>query len=1526
MKKLLSLFLSVLCATFANAQYVAPSEGVFRIVNAEYNAALTEYHASNTLYGSEIGENLDFKQLWILKKSENYYTLQNAYTQKYIQTGNNVKEQPYWTGDEPKNFKIVLNPSKGDDTYNIWDSTIGNEGLHSKGMGERVVKWKTESEKAATEWRFLPVEVSEEELKKAQQEYAEYVAKEEAFREKHSYFSANIETFEQTLEKYFDDAACTSLKIAYASMDENALRSAMTADALPETLIDMAVKIKSGDWSEPNDNPEKLGWESNYAKKFRVQMIEPHSIAGEITTWFGINAHSNMDNPTGLYANIHEFLFVFVEGEIKEGSELWVTWLNGHSKMPNYDNGYSNGIQLKSGLNIIPIYSDGSAIFFNYLVHTYDRMFHKFPNKLSDFDDLKIHVEGGHINGYYNAHGDMLYTADTDADWEYYEERANLRNITVLGKYQVLQFELNDVTYDEFDKEGNWKATHTDRGMAKLFPDQLPDTLPQNQRINAIVEAWDRIMLSQLITFGVANQELLDSINEVYPRWDGKWKNKGDIYNYEGYADFCEGRDYSDYFNHRGLAYGVTVNYMFASWDYCGYHVNTTESILTKIATESGSAWGPGHEIGHQHQGIFTLNGQMEVTNNLFANISAWYMGMGTSRVNGTDGNLAHVYDAFRNNGDLYDNNIWAITQMYYRLWLYYHRAGNNTQFYPRLFELLRQTPMNRQYYQQGKDGLLRFYRHCCDAAEEDLTEFFRAYGFFRVMDHRFVGDYSNSEYIQSQEDIDEAIAAVKAKNYPINNLPLFINDCVNEVTYSHDGKTERNYWDKETGDKKNADVGMYTDFLNKTPVTGKYVYSLVKMALTKITIEAEEGADGAVGFALYDNESGEILAFSNNYSFYLTKEAESKLRSEKATLVAVAADGNDVEVMNKALQGTPEEQLELLKKAHELAKKYLAKSDTTGTKVGYLIPDSVVEFVEMVAKIDTIIATNDDTQGSFGGWYAALDAMTAATLANSSAHVPMTPNNFYSIALSGTDRYLCNIVSGLAAELKKDEKVPNNMQWRFIEAQKEGTFYIQHRETGNYISEIASNSRVRAKSKNSADAIAFTLVVDVPGELYIQRADNDAVRIYNNSNNQASAGNQNGDNAKWRIWLEDDMLALPETSTDELLAVYYIQRTDNNEYAYKISGRDGGGRLGSGMFNDHNDYGYWFYFQQGSQEGKYTIYNYNLDDKKRYPVTSDAEGNLYANVHAETVPEFTIDFNEDSTAITIVGDEGYWDIVQSSATRRDFVVQQPENNTTWKVQYIRTISLTDEPLESITLSKKEAEILEGESITLTVTETAPDFAIDHSVVWSSSDTEIATVDAEGNVTAIKEGTAIIKATANDGGGAEATCQVTVQSKLLKTLSMSKKSSTIYEGDSITLTVKTAPSYAVDHSVTWSSNNTEVATVDANGKVKAITEGTAVITATANDGSGLSATCKVTVKKKNTGIYTTEKTNLSVKSQGGIITIDGVVEGTVVSVYNTVGSLVATAIATENTVTLNTGITDRVVIVKVGEHNMKVAL
>jgi hypothetical protein len=1457
-KRFQLLVLSVLCVAFARAEYVEPSEGVFRIVNVAYNAALMENYESNELRcTSIIGDADDFDQLWILQKLGSGYSIQNAYTGAYIQTGNNVQEKPYWTGTTAKTFNITKGGSgKG---YNIFDPGLNKQGLHSKGANERVVRW---SDCEPSEWQFEKVEVSEEAMTLAQAEYAEYLRLKIEFEDYSAELLANRDKFEEKLAKYFEDAACTILKNEFASASEENLRAAMTADSLPTELVDMAVKVKTGEWAEDNEKADKPGWNSTYAKKFRVQMIEPHSIAGEITEWIGHQGHTNMDNPTGLYANNRQVLYIMVEGEIKEGAELYATWLVGHTKMPNYNNGYGeSGVRLKAGLNIVPFRTNGSALYFNYLVHTFNKDTWQFAHKLSDYDDLKIHVAGGYINGYYSIAGDSLYTPDNDNDWIYYEERANLENITILGRYEVLQFELNDVVNYTDDKGSTW----SEKGLAYHFPERLPKSMPNSpaftdslQRINGIVEAWDRIFLSEKMTLGVASKADVDSMNKLFPRWNGTWTEKAEIYNYDDELQaFCNNikkrdGDYGEYYNHRGVAFGTRTGYMYGSWDHSGYHINTTPSILTAIATEAGPTWGPAHEIGHQHQALYTLNGEMEVTNNTFANVAAWYMGMGTSRVNGTEGNLAHVYDNFKAGNYIFGNNIWVLTQRYYRLWLYYHRAGNNTQFFPRLFELIRKYPMERSYgsdsemrpndkgvmenvgfqLTNGYRSYLHFYQLCCEAAQEDLTEFFRAYGCFVPVDGVFQGDYTNSKYYTTQEEIDKAIAEVKAKNYPINNKVLFINDCTSGVTYGHDGKTRRSFWDPETGRNENGEVGLYVDYLKGTPITGEYIYTLDNL---KLTIE---GGKGAVGFAIYDN-NGEIQAFSNNHSFSLNKKTATKLRAGEATLYAVSAKGDDVAVKNVILTESVETQLAELQTAYELATSYLEKTDTTGVKVGYLIPDSVKDYSTLVEQVKDVLANNDNTEHTFGEWYLMLDAATIRVQNSTKVRVPFIPYSFYSLTIgsNNTVRYMDNANAGLRFVENEGEKLAENLQWKFVASESGDSYYIQHRTTGKFITSVKSSQRVKAESTDMTKAVAFNLVPDAPGSFLLQCVNNEDLYLYNfvsNTNNQVYAGNQTGANAKWNIQLEDAMLELPDTSANSQITIYHLLRADNGEYAYSYMPNSprNRGRIATADFNNLEDYNFWFYFKQGSEEGKYTMYNFAT----KLPVTISDE-NLFTNKETEEVPEYLIELNEQGTGLVISAAEGTWFINDSV----EFAVVSAKDQTIWKLQRSQTIDVSNATLSSLTISK--------ERVTLT------------------------------------------------------------------------------EGDSVVLTVITAPEYAVDHSVTWSSSDESIATVDSTGKVKAIAAGSATITATANDASGLTATCKITVKKGESSVFTTAVSTVSVQSQGGVIIIDGLTEGTEVTVYSIVGKQIAAITTTGGTTTIDTGLAKgSTIIVKVGGDNFKVSI
>ncbi len=164
----------------------------------------------------------------------------------------------------------------------------------------------------------------------------------------------------------------------------------------------------------------------------------------------------------------------------------------------------------------------------------------------------------------------------------------------------------------------------------------------------------------------------------------------------------------------------------------------------------------------------------------------------------------------------------------------------------------------------------------------------------------------------------------------------------------------------------------------------------------------------------------------------------------------------------------------------------------------------------------------------------------------------------------------------------------------------------------------------------------------------------------------------------------------------------------------------------------------------------------------------------------------------------------------------------------------------------SVTLSQTTLALEEGKTATLTAT-VAPDNATDKSVTWTSSNSGVATVSATGKVTAVKEGTAEITATA---GGKSAKCTVTVKKKVIAVTSvtLSQTSLALTEGETATLTATVTPENATDKSVTWSSSNSDVATVSESGTVTALKAGTAEITANAGEKT---ATCTVTVKAQS---------------------------------------------------------------------------
>ena len=160
-------------------------------------------------------------------------------------------------------------------------------------------------------------------------------------------------------------------------------------------------------------------------------------------------------------------------------------------------------------------------------------------------------------------------------------------------------------------------------------------------------------------------------------------------------------------------------------------------------------------------------------------------------------------------------------------------------------------------------------------------------------------------------------------------------------------------------------------------------------------------------------------------------------------------------------------------------------------------------------------------------------------------------------------------------------------------------------------------------------------------------------------------------------------------------------------------------------------------------------------------------------------------------------------------------------------------------PVTGVTLNKTTLTLEKGGSERLTAT-VSPADATDKTVSWSSSDSKVAAVSNDGTVTAVSGGSAIITARAGDK---TASCSVTVTVPVTG-ITLNKTSLELIEGSTELLTATVSPSDATDKSVTWTSSDTGIVSVDAKGNVSALRAGNATVTARA---SGYTASCTVTL-------------------------------------------------------------------------------
>lgn len=235
--------------------------------------------------------------------------------------------------------------------------------------------------------------------------------------------------------------------------------------------------------------------------------------------------------------------------------------------------------------------------------------------------------------------------------------------------------------------------------------------------------------------------------------------------------------------------------------------------------------------------------------------------------------------------------------------------------------------------------------------------------------------------------------------------------------------------------------------------------------------------------------------------------------------------------------------------------------------------------------------------------------------------------------------------------------------------------------------------------------------------------------------------------------------------------------------------------------------------------------------------IVGDEVKKLTATVYPKDADNKKVSWVSNDTSIASVDSSGYVRGMRNGSTAIK-VRTEDGGCTDTCIVYVTGNNIT-----SISLNKTNCNLQMGDSEKLVAT-LLPNTVRLQDVVWTTSNTSIATVDSSGKISAVGIGTATITATSVNGGK-KADCKVVVSPVLASKVSLDKINAIVKIDQPITLKATVYPDSVTNKSVVWSSSNHSVATVNENGFVTGVSYGKAKITATI---SGLTASCMVSVQ------------------------------------------------------------------------------
>ena len=861
--------------------------------------------------------------------------------------------------------------------------------------------------------------------------------------------SSNAATNYAKFKKFFNDDICTELALPYSAMTDEQLREQMSDIA--KELVEVAIKVKNNAW-EKNE------------KEFRVAKFKPQTDPAEWDDKLNVYTYSLMPCPTGIIGN-DEYIMVFVGGEVPSGVSLGVYKVagnDGHGFLYN---------SLRAGLNLVSMPEDTEArmLFLEYYAYTDTT---ETSKKLADFPEMSLHIEGGHVNGYFDV------KKHDDAYWR--ELLAAHKADSVACSYPAIQVMGEKVMFHMTRNE-----------LAAVCPNTITDA----------INWWD-----DLVKF----EHKLMGVDKYYDRW-----------------------------NDLIMARNGTGSYMFATQGYTYYESYTLSEILPwkEVYSSPGRIWGPAHEIGHVNQGAINIVSCTEASNNLFSNAMIHSVGKSTTRGDGVSFCMSEFLK--KTPFPLRKDNPIGVSRMFYQLYLYFHAVGNDTTFYPRLFEALRKDPMqkgeyvNYVYQTYAKDNQLKFAEKCCEIAQMDLSEFFEVWGFFEPMNNTLVGDYSNYNVNLTKEEADASRARMQQYSKKGSHL-MFIEDRIKPSKREDGVDGYRIDFSDEYAVGKMGDVGQWGDYIDESVKAEGYYYALKN---STVQITTTNKSKGALGFKLYDAETGELLSFSNTYTLDIPASASGK----KLKVVAAQADGSDWEIPNVEESNDEAMLKEALKALISSTINYSSYTTTDGSKIGYYYADVVKEFKTLRTNANNAVKKGDTSVHSYKEWIQLLREALNIINENPNAFAHIQENDVYQIENLAKREMLCNDAMGLTivGNTNKLENA-NDALWIVENTGEEGYYYIKNKDE-YYINDIAENGAY-CNGRRVDEAVIFKVIYN--SDCTLSFMTNDGLYLAINSEKKIVGTETKNESAMWLVTLvEKSSTAIEEIKAESgEIEIYDLQ------------------------------------------------------------------------------------------------------------------------------------------------------------------------------------------------------------------------------------------------------------------------------------------------------------------------------------------------------------------------------------------------